>query len=862
MILGLNDLVSLEILTHKFYILIYTKQCIWANMINISFLWKHFLACSIGLTLFVFDLNAETFNSSLLVGDTANVNWNNDKLIISPGTYDVDIYVNNIWKGKFTIFISDDKDSTLKIKRKEVLSLDILGLEDYFDREEKSLIEIKKLLHGGSSKLDPSNLHLDLEVPQAYVTSHNKNWISPEKWDQGINGLFTSYNLNYYNFHGKEQGDSDYDNFYISLNSGLNFQGWHLRDNSSWMRNSKGVNNKWDNTTRYVERPLAQLGSVLRLGRSYTVSEYFDSFRFRGLTLAKSRQMMPDSESVYMPVITGIATTSSIVSVYQDGHIIHQLSVPPGQFAIRDLMPTGSRSDLSVEVKNSGGVIERFVVPFSSMSGMLRPGTTDYQINIGEVDMRDLKEHPEFLQASYSRGINNYLTGTAGAILNEDYFSFMLGGAISLPYLGSISTSFEQSQYKTSLNEREKGEKFTISWSKYFSTHTNLTLASYYYRSRDYASFTDFNQMNASSNYHYYKGISTLNSKQTLSANLTQELGSGLGHLSLSYYWREYWGDTKSNKQYNLMWSNVWNGVNFSLSYRRSELIRSYSDYQYDEQENYNSVLRSHNKTEKNLFLTVSFPMSIFESNGSISAHTNFQNNKYASSDLSLNASNDNLDYSVMVSHDPYDNSHAIDLYSNWKNTNVNVNSGLSSASDYRQFSIGASGSVLAWKEGIIPSANTGNNFVILKADGLENAIVNGDSSVRTNDKGVALVTSATPYRKNNFHLEQDVTHSSNVDIENDLLNIAPYEGSISYLSYKTDTRRVYTLDVQDANGGNMPFGAYVTGSNNENLGYVAQGSQIFIKVNELPNKIFINLSKNRKCEIRNPSEGGQNVCK
>ncbi|WP_210455087.1 fimbria/pilus outer membrane usher protein, partial [Pantoea ananatis] len=109
----------------------------------------------------------------------------------------------------------------------------------------------------------------------------------------------------------------------------------------------------------------------------------------------------PDSERVYMPVITGIATSSAVVSVFQDGHIIHQLSVPAGPFAIRDLMPTGSRGDLPVEVKNNGGSTERFAVPFSSLPDMLRPGTSDYQFNIGEVDMRGINDHSRFAQFSY-----------------------------------------------------------------------------------------------------------------------------------------------------------------------------------------------------------------------------------------------------------------------------------------------------------------------------------------------------------------------------------------------------------------------------------------------------------------------------
>ncbi len=143
--------------------------------------------------------------------------------------------------------------------------------------------------------------------------------------------------------------------------------------------------------------------------------------------------------------------------------------------------------------------------------------------------------------------------------------------------------------------------------------------------------------------------------------------------------------------------------------------------------------------------------------------------------------------------------------------------------------------------------------------------MVNGDSSTRTNNHGIALVTSATPYRQNNFHLEQDGTKSSDVDLQGNLLNIAPYEGSITYLKYKTDTRKVFMLDVQDSNGDQLPFGALVSDNQNQELGYVSQGSQMFIKSDTMPDTIRINTSKGklkRSCVIMQPKENATNICR
>jgi outer membrane usher protein len=834
-------------------------------MKNRSLFQKGLLVHSISLALCSFGAYGETFNSSLLVGNSADMNWSNNQLVMTPGAYNLDVYVNNVWRGKFTLIVANDDRGTVYIHKEDVTQLAIQGLDDERLHAPDDLVEINTVLHGGKSKLTPGELRMDLEVPQAYVKTESQNWVAPQKWDQGINGIYTNYTLNYYNFHGLSEGYTNSDNFYLSLNSGLNVSGWHFLDNSTWMRYSNPGKSEWVNTTRYVEKPLVNIGSLLRIGRAYTASDYFDTVRLRGLTLIKNRQMLPDSERVYMPVITGIATSSAIVSVYQDGHIIHQLTVPAGPFAIRDLMPTGSRGDLTVEVKNNGGNTERFAVPFSSLPDMLRPGTSDYQFNVGEVDMNGVDDASRFAQFSYSLGVNNYVTATAGSIWSADYQSVLLGGAISLPYAGSLAGSVEESQYQLPGDARQRGEKYSLSWSKYFPTRTNLTLASYYYRTQNYASFSDFILTKVNIQDYGGTGTSTANSKQAFSANIIQPLSDDFGRLSLSAYWRDYWRGQKTSRQYNLSWSNAWKSVNYAVSLRRNEVTQSYYDYETNYEGDVVTSLRTRGKTENSLYFSITVPMSIFGNGGSIATHASVQQGRYASSDISLSGNAQDVDYSLMLAHDSEGDSRSADIYTNWKNSLTSLSTGMTVAREYRQTSLGASGNLLAWRDGVIASPNNGRNFVILEAPGVDNAVVNGDSTTRTNHQGVALVTSATPYRQNNFHLEQDGTKSSDVDLQGNLLNIAPYEGSITYLKYKTDTRKLLTLDVKATDGSQLPFGAFVTDSHHQELGYVAQGSQIFIKSDTMPESLHIDISKGkvkRTCVVTQPKENSINICR
>ncbi|CAH4970217.1 fimbria/pilus outer membrane usher protein [Klebsiella oxytoca] len=820
------------------------------------------LVKSIWAALYISSSSAEDFNNSLLMGNSANMDWNNKAVIMTPGEYVFDVYINDDWKGKYTFIVENDNKGTLKIKTSDVRMLDIRDLEPVLALEKEAYINVDKILHGGSRSLKPGEMRVNLEVPQAYVNRTERNWISPEKWDSGINGAFTNYNLSYYNFRGKTAGYTDSENVYLSLNSGLNFGGWHLIDNSSYSRSSSGESGKWRNSTRYLERPFAAINAIVRVGDAYTSSEYFDSVRFRGLTVNKSQLMLPDSQRVYMPVVSGVAISSAVVRVLQDGNVIYQITVPPGPFAIRDLMPTGSRNELRVEVKNNDGQVEIFTVPFSSMPEMLRPGTSDYRFNVGEVNMRGTSDSSKFLQYSYTYGVNNYMSIFAGLMLSNDYKSWLAGSTVSLPYIGSFSGNVEQARYQLPDAENQSGEKYSVSWSKYFQTKTNVTLASYYYRTQDYASFSDYIATRENLDRLGYINT-TRNSKQAFSASVSQTLPQKFGKLTLTGFWRNYWNNQRSNRQYNLTYSNNYQNITYSLSLRRTEYTQSYYDSDYDGDEVSN--LRKKKNADESLYFSLTIPMSIFETHATVSSRTTVEKGKYTNSDVSLSGEAKDINYSMVLTNDNDAKSRSADLYASWDTSYSSLSTGLTEATDYRQMSLGASGNILAWSSGILASGTTGRNFVIIDAPGLSNAVVNGNTAVRTNTKGQALSTSAVAYRQNYYRLDPDGNQDSSVDLLGNIEYIAPYEGSITYLKYKTDTRKTFTLNVTRPGNEALPFGAAVMDEQGSLLGYVSQGSQVYLKADTLPKVLKVNISSKKQkqyCSVVAPTENGLNTCR
>ena len=120
------------------------------------------LVHSVSLAIFSYGALAEDFNSSLLVGNSADMDWSNSRLVMTPGAYDLDVYVNNVWRGKFNISVANDDKGTLLINKDDASLLDIQGLDDIVNKSTAEKLDVNTLLHGGKSALIPGKQRLDL----------------------------------------------------------------------------------------------------------------------------------------------------------------------------------------------------------------------------------------------------------------------------------------------------------------------------------------------------------------------------------------------------------------------------------------------------------------------------------------------------------------------------------------------------------------------------------------------------------------------------------------------------------------------------------------------------------------------------
>lgn len=781
------------------------------------------------------DALAASFNSSFLVGKSSAQKWNSD-VEITPGNYDFDVFINEKWVGKFSFDVRDGTKENVYADYSDIESFG-LKLQSYNFAPDRQEVNVNELLKGGAFAFDPNGFNIRLTIPQAFVSSTDSNWVPKERWNQGINGAFLNYNVNYYNYYYKENR-TDTESVFASLNGGLNLYGFHFIEVGT-LNGDSFDNTSYTNTYRYIERPLIHMDSIFRVGKQSSYTGYFDTNTYKGISLRKDMRMLPDSYGQYMPVIRGFASEAGIVSIAQDGRVVEVLNIPAGEYEIDDLMPTGSRTDLEVTITYASGRKESYVVPYSTVPGMLRTGSSDYNINIGRLDYDYADEL--FAQAEYAQGINNYLTGYAGVTFSSGYQSYLVGGAISVPDVGSFSFDIESAIADMTYLDTYQGQKYKLSYSKYFSTRTNLTLASYYYQTDEYLTLRDYYRIKDS------LSESDINNrtKEKYSFNVSQPLGEQWGRLYFDGYFTRRINHDSFDKQYNLSYSTTHHQTSYTVSATRTYSYADYTDM----------------KTTENQFsFSVSIPLDSLGQNTRFTSRVNFADEDYSSADVSLSGSDGMNSYSVNAGHDRYSKSYA-SVYGSHRGSKAYLNGSYGESESQRQVSLGMSGSVVAYDGGVLATSQSGTNFVILEAPGIKGAVINNNESLQTDAEGRALVASAAAYRKNTYSIQNVIGDG---EIAGNVKYIAPVKGSISKVSYRTDVRQNFLFEVVDSSGQPLPFGSDVLNERGEVAGYVLQGGRVSVRSERAPEKLQVVYQKDgqpKSCMVSSVITEEKNQC-
>lgn len=746
---------------------------------------------------------------------------------VLPGVYNLNVYINGSWIGKQEFEFKKYDDSDVAAHCFDLNQLISLGVDvsKIKLQDKKQCLLLNAWIPEAYARMNPGDLRYDLSIPQAYLKRTARGYVPPEVWDRGINAGFLSYNFNTQNATYNHDSQT---NSYLSLNTGLNLFGWQLRHNgnATWY---DGQKSEYTSLNTYAQKAFPGIRSILTLGQSYTTGDLFDSFGFTGVQLRSDDRMLPETQTGYAPVIRGVAQTNAIVEVRQRDQLIYQTAVAPGEFIIDDLFPTGYGGNMDVTVREANGQIQRFSVPYASLTQMLRPGHDRYSVTAGQVRNRNLLKKDNFAQATYQRGINNYLTGYVGSILSQNYQAYQIGSAIGTP-IGALS--FDVTHSTTDLLEgdqkTEKGQSYKLSYSKFWiPTNTNFTLAAYRYSTSGYYTFQDAN----SAQDYIRRGFSSSNvnrQKSQFQLSLNQNLGQNWGTVYLTGSWNEYWNKTGHRTDYQVGYSNNYKLLNYNISAQRTTDIYGQKD------DHYYLILTMPLEFKKR---TVNLTQMVSDDGNSTSINGTLTEDRALSYGLSVND----------IGYNKTSASANLQYISPYVTTNLSASKGR----DFDQYGLNLSGAVIGHSKGISFSPSTVDTMVLVHAENAKGAMINNTIGLKIDPWGYGVIPYVTPYRINEITLDPKGI-SDKVELLSNSLQLAPYSGAISKVEFKTKSGFPLLIKAKTSTGDGLPFAANAYNSKGDVVGVVSQGSQIFLRTDKAEDTVLVKWGENasEQCQV------------
>ena len=765
------------------------------------------------------------FNAAFLQGgsqvDVSRFSRGNPVL---PGDYMVDLQINGKWMGRTSVRFVAQPNSDIALPCIDRALIARIGLDfeklsasarDTLEKAQSvGCVDLKAMIADAAVSFDLSQLRLDISIPQAAMLHKPRGYVGPEFWDSGVPSATLGYNLNAYR--SATPGLTTTVG-HLDLTAGINFDSWHLRQRSS-LEVTSGQPSSYQNIATYLAHDIPSIRSDLTVGDSFTDGAVFDSFGFRGVSLASDDQMLPDSQLEYAPIVHGIARTNARVVVTQNGNTILETTVSPGAFEINDLYATGYGGDLHVTVYEADGTQNSFIVPYASLVQLLRPGVWRYTTVAGEVKQPSLTGSERFTQGTLQHGINSYLTGYTGAVGAQHYAAGLLGIAVNT-VVGALAADVTEARAAITDTYSSTGQSLRFSYSKLVrDTRTNITLSTYRYSSSGYYSFSD-----AQSAWAAARASSTPDTVERARSqwliNINQTLPGRWGNFYLTASVRNYWESSGTTTQFQGGYTNHFRVGGISLSYsisvaRENNATTGQPDNRV--QANFSLPL---GHSPRSPMLSTSFNQ---ETTGGVRTHGGQEviNGTWGE--------NSQLSYSASASQTAGKDSFTAN--GQYRSTYASMSASVSEGSGYSQQSVGTTGGVVLHPGGVTLANQMTDTIGIVEAIGAEGARVTNNVGTTINGSGYAVLPFLLPYRLNSININPDETVSPDVEFKSTSESIAPRLNSVVMIRFQTVGGRPILIAAHLADGSVVPFGASVYDAQGSEVGLAGQDGGIYLR--------------------------------
>lgn len=773
------------------------------------------------------------FDSSFLVGSAKHLDMSRYQQgnPVLPGHYDLDIYLNGKQSSRARIEFVDVGHGNIAEACFTVAEMRRIGIDTPPQSEHQACRTLAAAIPNAIAYADLSEQKLYLQVPQANLRRIPRGYVEPEYWDPGVTAAKLDYNLNYFGTQNDDFGSTD--SAYLGLRGGFNLGLWQFRHNANvtWANGSKA---QWNRLSTYVQRPVAGLKSLVTLGEINTKGVGFDSVAVRGASLASDERMYPDSQIGFAPTIRSFARTNAKVEVWQNDIKIYQTTVTPGNFVIDDLYPTGYGGDLNVVVTEADGGERRFAVPYSSVTNLLRPGRSQYDLVAGKLYNQAMASDAHLVQGTLHYGFNNYLTGYGGIQASEGFRAGLLGAGLNTP-VGAFSLDLTQEQ--TDLGNGHgsaSGRSVKLAYSKMLTdTKTNVTLAAYRYSSSRYMTLSQAVDARERVKDPAFQEdwLWNGNERDRFDVSIDQPVGS-YGSVFLTGSSSKRWSGTdKSSRQFQVGFNGNLGDVSYSLSASRNDDQFMGAQTQY--------------------FLSLTLPLGSSARSPTLSTQYTTTPGQGSTLRNYLSGTADDegrLSYGVTQASDT-NTSGSGSVNAQYRGTRSTVRGSYEQGGDYKSYSLGSDGSMVLHSGGVTLSPNTGETIAVVSAPGAEGATIGGLSGLQLDKHGYGVMPYLSPYRMNTINLDPKGS-SMDVTFQNTSQQVAPFAGAIVRVDFKTRVGQSAVIHI--TNGGHiaLPFGADVRDAGGNVVGVVGQGNNAFVQGIADTGTLSVNLQGGSSCQI------------
>lgn len=797
---------------------------------------------------------ATEINTAFMQGTTEVPSVLKDGVKYPAGQYYVDVMLNGTRTGRMSLTVSpdDEKSGQLCLSPEWLQNAGIFFLPEPYEQTFDKVRGCYALGRKESTRLnmDMGAQTLDFVIPQAWMPEKN----DAARWDYGINGLRLKYNGNFNkNVQSSNSGygyNDDSLNAYGNFNASLNLGRWILSSDMTGTRNAWGSEFTTNNLT--LSTAISQIKGDLLLGRSQTRTELFSDFGFYGAAVRSNTNMRSWQTRGYAPVITGVASSTSRITVSQGGYTIYSRVVPPGPWKLDDISST-SNGNLVVTVEDNGGHKTVTEYPVATLPSLLRPGDYQYNFAVGQrndtnkLDDAFSSGNGTFALASFDWGLPTTTLNMA-TIVHNRYQSAGLGVTQPLGAWGAFSASVNGSRAEYDDGSQREGMSATVKYAKSFTNNTDIQLLTYRYQSPGYTEFANwqpderyrchgyaFDEQGRDENgqyrdeqyrYQYNYTCFTGKEKARYEARMNHRMDSA--YLSGSFWQQTYWGDQRDAFGASLSASTtVMDGVSVYLS-------GNWSRSAWSTQDDYSGSLG------------VSIPFTLGGVRHYTSNTVGYSRYNGTSFNTSTSATlSDRLNYSVNAGTDEKSNTSA-GASASYAFDRIQTNMAVSKNRDTTTLSGNLSGSAIATAQtGLLLTKESSDTVAVLRIKDTPGVTFNG--SLPTNSGGNTVVY-LTGYNPTTISINPE-----NVPDGAELLNtsyeVVPTERAIIYREFGFQNVQRYILRVRDAQG-NILTGGSATTEQGLDAGFIMNNGVLLMNLLAAPQKITISKSNGTQCSF------------